>query len=262
MLLLPYYKFEHFKHVEMTMIEFAKKCILWVSEEIAAITAIGSLLAAIAALYSVKLVGKQIKVSQRPFLTIGNKTFFNLVFDLSTLMASGLRMENTDSKGESEESKYAYFELYNVGVGFAQSVTVEQSFDKDKAVNWVKENDTGGLFQSFRSTDSFFCVKCLGIEYYCHVSEKKEKRTLGNFPQLSIVDKIDSYSFREDFIMILNCVACLKKLHPFLNIETLPKLKINLSYYDIEGNKYQEDYVCDPFTASGEGYILTIKPVK
>lgn len=225
------------------------------------ISSIGTFLAALIALFTLRLLRKQFKNSQRPNMTFGNSVF-GKCYSLDNRILKTIWWSGS-SEDDEIEKRPSYstldFELINVGVGFAENVRLKEKFNTNAAIKFIKSIDFDNEFD-ISVTDSVLRIKTSFETDFERIPLINDPRELGNFKTASINhNKGSRYIFNDEYLTFLSCFGYLHDKHDkFLNLENFPKLELSLFFNDIDGKKYLNKFECSAFCISGDSYSMTI----
>lgn len=225
------------------------------------LSSIGTFIAALVALLTLSLLRRQIKNSQRPNVTFGNSVFgecFSLDDRiLKTIWWSGY----VDDEKIEERPSYSSldFELINVGVGFAENVKLHEKFNTKAAIKFINSIDFDNEFE-ISVNDSVLRIHTVFDTDFERIPLQKEARELGNFKTAVISNnKGNRYVFDDEYLVFLSCFGYLRNKHDeLLNLDNFPKLKLRLSFNDIDGKKYKSKFECSAFCIAEDSFSLTI----
>ena len=225
------------------------------------ISSIGTFVAAFVALFTLRLLRQQIKNSQRPNVTFGNSIYGECYsLDdriLKTIWWSG----DEDIQKAVKKPLYSslYFELINVGVGFAENVKLIERFNTKAAIKFIKSIDADNEFE-ISNNDSVLRIRTSFDTDFDRIPLDMNERELGNFTTAAInSNKGNKYIFDDQYLIFLSCFGYLRNKHDqFLNLDNFPKLKFTLIFNDIDGKKYKNKFECSTVSIDAEGYSMTI----
>lgn len=225
------------------------------SNLIQAVSAIGAFVAAIVSLLTLRLIRTQIKNAQRPNVIIGNSCSghcspakngkFNINWSLN---------ERSPIEGYDVPMPVA-FELVNVGIGFAENVKILESYDIKKAIKFIKNLDTKNEFD-ITFLDSILRIKANFDEEWIRIPISNSERSLGNINTIqSNGGRPDKYVLDDSYLAFLSCFSRIRQAHnEFANLDEFPKLKMVVSFSDIDGKKYKNRFYCNPFAINSTYY--------
>jgi len=219
-----------------------------VSEMIQVIGAIGTFLAALVGYLTLRILVKQRRDSFRPNVVLGN-TSFGTCYSKDTTLRSKWRNDSEDN---------VTFKLLNAGNGIAINLVVSVDWSVEDAIKYVKERDFDNEFRLSLSNDDLEIRTTFDKTYiFTHVGDT---RTLGTLLTLSNSDnKPNTYVFPDPYLMLLSCLSYLLGRHAslkFLQLDEYPPLIYKIAYDDVEGKRYEANYVQTVFKITPESYIF------
>lgn len=222
------------------------------------VSSIGALIAALVALFTLRLLSRQHKNAQRPNVTFGNSAFGEC-FSSDDKILKTIWWSESDKENEKPILSSLDFELINVGVGFAEDVRLNEKFNTKAAIKFIKAIDYDNEFE-FKVDDSVLRIYLNVESDFERIPLEKPVRELGNFKTAAITNnRGNRYVFDDEYLTFISCFGYLKRKHSeFLNLEKFPELQMVLTFQDIDGKKYRNKYKCSAFSVTEENYIFTI----
>lgn len=228
------------------------------------ISSIGTFIAALVALFTIRLIKKQIKDSKRPNITVGHSVY-GVCHAINDRLLKTIWHSGSDTEGKPEYTTLDY-EIINVGVGFAENITLLETFDTKAAIKFIKNIDYNNEFD-FNINESY-ADKVLEIRTkfdsdWDRIYLSMPKRELGNLKPASINNESAKYIFCEEYLAFISCFGYLREKHDrFLSLEKFPTLQLTISFRDIDSKLYKNKFSCSAFCISEDSYSLTIKKMK
>ncbi|MFT5915674.1 MAG: hypothetical protein ACJAWV_004009 [Flammeovirgaceae bacterium] len=216
------------------------------------LASISTFIASIVALFTVRLIRKQITDSNRPHVVLGNGCY-GICFGKKNSL---FRTEWIDGEKDCDDLLPGigglWFEILNVGIGYAEKVEVEEYLDYDSAKKYIEKFDSKNEFNVQIKRD-ILKHKVLKIQTtlddeWIRIPLSSEKRQLGNFATISQKNnKPNECVFHEEYLAFLSCISHLIDRNPeVLFLDGFPPLKIKIKFQDVDGKKYYNRYHCKP----------------
>lgn len=224
------------------------------------LSAIGTFIAALVAVYTLKLIRIQTKNSQRPNVVFGNRIIGSSFAGEGRILKTYWLDDDGDEGAICPEISNFNFVLMNVGVGFAENVCFKETFDIKAAIKYIKEIDLDNQFEFSLDRTTLKVISKFddGCEF---IPMGNVQRELGSLQTVSMENnkKLSSYLLVDEYLIFLSCFGYIYEHSDiFLDFKNFPKLKFNLSFSDIDGAKYKSSYECSPFFVKGGGAIIDI----
>jgi len=233
------------------------------------VSSIGTFIAAFVALFTLRLLRKQIKNSQRPNITVGNSVMAECFSEnnriLKTIWKEDIIIQEEKlNKPEKQDHSTLDYELINVGVGFAENVCMHEKFDTKAAIKFIQKIDIDNEFDFTIDNSNkhpMLFIKTAFDNDSEIIPLLEPKRELGNFKTATSSNNKESrFLFHDEYLAFISCFGYLRDKHnKFLTLEGFPTLKVALTFNDIDGVKYKNNFECSAFCISGDGYHLSFK---
>lgn len=220
------------------------------------LASVGTLVAAIVSLLTLRLIKKQIRSAQRPNIVFDNQAFGDCYSkndeSFRKLWKNNILREGTDLNYSS-----FIFRILNVGIGFAEQIELTETFDMKKALSFIEENDKNNDYLIKIKRDILEIESSNGATLKTSFLSNRT-RHLGNMlPSTSNDSKFNEYIFDDEYLSLLSCCSHLKEYQPYLSLEEFPSLKIKITFRDIDGKKYINHFVCRPLAINPTAFIFT-----
>jgi hypothetical protein len=224
------------------------------------ISAIGTFIAALVAVYTLRLIRTQTKNSQRPNIVFGNRIIGSCFASEGRILKTYWLDDDGDENATCPIMSSFNFVLMNVGVGFAENVCFNESFDIKAAIKYIKEIDLDNQFE-FSLDNNILKVTSKFDEEYDFIPIVNGKRELGSLQTVSVENdkRQNSYRLVDEYLIFLSCFGYIfEHSDKFFEFNEFPKLKFDLRFNDIDGMKYKSRYECSPFFVKGGGVMIDI----
>lgn len=224
------------------------------------ISAIGTFIAALVAVYTLRLIRRQTKNSQRPNVVFGNRIIGSCFASEGRILKTYWLDDDGDEYAICPEMSNFNFKLMNVGVGFAENVCFNEFFDTKAAIKYIKEIDLDNQFE-FSLDGNILKVISKFDKEYDFIPIVNGKRELGSLQTGPMENnkKLSSYRLGEEYLIFLSCFGYIyERSDNYFDVNKFPKLKFELRFNDIDGVKYKSSYECSPFFVKGGGVMINI----
>jgi len=216
------------------------------------LAAIGTFVASIVALITIRLVKKQIRNSHRPNVALTNTKFSDCVA-LEGDRFRTIWVKEDEIKENDELFSTLAFSVINAGVGYAEQVEIEDYFNMKAAIKFIKNNDSLASFD-ISNEDGILRIKPTFQEDWIRIEHINDTRQVGNL----LTNTQSSFIFNDEYLAFLSCHSYLREFqNEFLSLEQFPPLKFKIRFKDIDGKKYTNKYICKPFCINHSSYSFT-----
>jgi hypothetical protein len=221
---------------------------------------IGTFIASLIALFTLREVRNQRKDSIRPNLFIKHGGIAYCFPNSENLIFRGKWSRTENDK----DGKLLTYDIVNAGNGVAEEFNLIEEFDLKKAISYIKKYDRENEIH-FIETEYGFDLRTSFDETFDTNYRQKSRniRELGYVLTQSQDKKGTGYHYDTDYLLFMSCFDYLKnKYDRFLSLDDFPPNYLTLRYKDSAGNKYKREFVSKFMTLSEHSYIVQIEDKK
>jgi hypothetical protein len=202
------------------------------------LSGIGTFVAAVIGVWTLRVLIKQRRDTFRPRVIFGNGFYAQCKAPEKSILKT--LWTNHEPKGESH---YVTLELLNLGYGVAENVVLIKKWDIDKAIEFIKDKDKDNELLITKTKDELI-IKTTFDDTFIINQFSDNKSKLGSIPTMEHSgNKPNKYWLSDNYLSLLSCLGYIMERHDrFLSLENYPKMKLEIKYCDIENRNYEAEY--------------------
>lgn len=215
---------------------------------------VGTFIAAIIGLWTLRIIIRQRRDTFRPRVIFGNGFYAQCKARENNIVKTIWTNHMPDT-----EFNHVTFDLLNVGYGVAENVILTENWDIDKAIKFIKERDKDNELEITKTDDQLTIKTTFDSTFTIgHFTDKKTE--LGSILIFDHTDnKPNKYWFSDIYLNLLSCLSYIMDKHDrFLSLDDYPRMRFEIEYLDIEKTKYSSEYELKVLPITTDKFSFTI----